>query len=123
MNYKGGTNPMSVKEKAEELAAAIEDSSELKNLKEAKAKLDGDKAAQELMKKLQSKQQRVKMMRQNGNELNEAMKDDLKSLHAEMEENEIVKDFMKRQEDFNNMMEKINNKLSTALQGEENNNE
>jgi cell fate (sporulation/competence/biofilm development) regulator YlbF (YheA/YmcA/DUF963 family) len=113
---------MSVKEKAEELAAAIKDSSELKNLKEAKAKLDEDKAAQELMKKLQSKQQRVKMMRQNGNELNEAMKDDLKSLHAEMEENEIIKDFMKRQEDFNNMMEKINNKLSTALQAEENNN-
>lgn len=112
---------MSIKEKAKELAAEIKNSDEYKNLQEAKAKLDDDKEAAELMQKLQSKQQRVQMMRQNGNELNEAMKKDLESLHAEMEENPIVSDFMQRQEDFNNIMEEVNNKLSTAIQDEEDN--
>ncbi|MBM7557099.1 YlbF family regulator [Halanaerobacter jeridensis] len=113
---------MSVKEKAEELAEAIKTSVEYKNLKEAKAKLDEDEEAAELLKKLQSKQQRVQMMRQNGQELNEAMKEDLKSLHSEMEDNKIVSTFMQCQEDFNKIMEEVNKELSTAIQGEEQNN-
>ena len=115
-------NLMSVQEKAEELAEAIKNSVEYKNLKEAKAKLDEDEEAAELLKKLQSKQQRVQMMRQNGQELNEAMKEDLKSLHSEMEDNKIVSTFMQCQEDFNKIMEEVNKELSTAIQGEEQNN-
>mgnify|MGYP006273654785 CR=1 FL=1 len=119
---KRRTNLMSVKEKAEELAAAIKNSVEYKNLKEAKAKLDEDEEAAELLKKLQSKQQRVQKIRQSGQELNEAMKEDLKSLHSEMEDNQIVSTFMQCQEDFNKIMEEVNKELSTAIQGEEQNN-
>ena len=113
---------MSVQKKAEELAEAIKNSVEYNNLKEAKAKLDKDKEAAELLKKLQSKQQRVQRMRQSGQGLNEAMQNDLKSLHSEMKNNKIVNTFMQCQEDFNKIMEEVNKKLSTAIGGEEQDN-
>ncbi|MGM0500892.1 MAG: YlbF family regulator [Bacillota bacterium] len=109
---------MSIQEKAKELAESIKNSVEYKNLKEAKAKLDEDEEAAELLKKLQSKQQKVQMLRQNGQELNESIKNDLKSLHSEMEDNKIVSTFIKYQEDFNKIMEEVNKELSTAIQGE-----
>ncbi|MFO7819494.1 MAG: YlbF family regulator [Halanaerobacter sp.] len=111
---------MSVKEKAEKLAAAIKNSSEFKTFKAAEKQLTEDDEAKDLMQKLQAKQQRVQMIRQSGQELNESMQDDLQSLHDEMQENEIVSNLMEKQEEFNQIMQEVNKILSTAMRGEEN---
>ena len=110
---------MSLEKKAQELADAISESTEFEELKEAEGKIETSEEAQNIIQKFQSKQKQVQMMQQTGQEINEDLKTEMQSLQAEMQENEIISDLMDKQEEFNKIMEEVNNVLSTAIQGEE----
>ncbi|MGM0369678.1 MAG: YlbF family regulator [Bacillota bacterium] len=110
---------MSLEEKAEELANAISESTEFEELREVEKELENDEEAQDIMQKFQSKQQQLQMLQQAGQEIDEDMKTELQSMRSEMQENEIISKLMDKQKGFNEIMEKVNNVLSTAIQGEE----
>ncbi|MFO7818949.1 MAG: YlbF family regulator [Halanaerobacter sp.] len=110
---------MSLEEKAEELAASIEDSDEFQALKEAEKKVEEDDEAKSILEKFQTKQQQMQMMQQAGGNINEAMKDEIESLRADMQENEIISGLMSKQQEFNKIMEEVNQVLSKAIQGED----
>ena len=116
---KGEINLMSLEAKAENLADAIANSDEFEELKGAEAKLEEDEEAQSIMQKFQSKQKQVQMMQQTGQEIDEDVKEELQSLRSEMQDNDVISELMSKQQEFNKIMEEVNNVLSTAIQGEE----
>ena len=116
---KGEINLMSLEAKAEELAAAIEGSDEFQALKEAEKKVEEDDEAKSILEEFQTKQQQMQMMQQAGGNINEAMQNEIESLRADMQENEIISGLMSKQQEFNKVMKEVNQVLSTAIQGEE----
>ncbi|MGM0501399.1 MAG: YlbF family regulator [Bacillota bacterium] len=110
---------MSIMKKAEELAEEIVNSSEYEDLKAKEEIMQGDEDAQKLLKELQAQQQRAQMAKMNGQQPGEDLQNDMKDLHAKMEKNEKVKDFMEAQDDFNKVMQTVNQTISSALQGDQ----
>ena len=110
---------MSLEAKAKELAAAIEDSDEFQALKEAEKKVEEDDEAKSILEEFQTKQQQMQMMQQAGGNINEAMKNEIQSLRADMQENRVISELMSKQQGFNKVMEEVNQVLSTAIQGED----
>ena len=109
---------MSVMEKAQELADEILDTDEYETLQAVQEKVNGDEDAQQILQQIQNKQRQAQMAQQNGQPVSDDIRQDLQSLQAKMQENDTLKELQEAEENFNKVMETVNQVISGALQGE-----
>ena len=110
---------MAIKEKAHELAQEIINSSEYEEMKQAEQAVMNDDEASDLMEELESVQQRIQMAQMNGQEIDQQQQKKIQNLKAKMQQNAKISDFLSAQQEFNEVMEDVNEIISDALQGKE----
>lgn len=106
---------LSVEQKAKELAEAIKETEEFETLKSAENKLNLDVTAQELLQKFQDKQQNLQQSQQQGQEVSQEEIQTLQSLQQEMQNNETIKTLMDAQQQFDNLLQEVNQTVLTSL--------
>ncbi|WP_028308708.1 YlbF family regulator [Desulfitibacter alkalitolerans] len=106
---------MSIEQKAKELAEAVKETEEYKNLNSAHARLKLDVAAQDLISKIQKLQEDVHRAQMEGQPVDNAKVDEMKALHVSAGQNETISRLFKSQETFNNLMQSISEKISQEL--------
>ena len=106
---------MSILESARELANAIENSPELRRVKEAELRLMLDIEARELVENFQNIQMEAVNNGVNYEDLPENMKKQLEDLENKMNENEIIKDYMMKNQELNQVLEAVNMMITSAL--------
>ncbi|TDX46600.1 YlbF family regulator [Orenia marismortui] len=110
---------MSIMKKAQELGESIVESTEYSELKTAEETMQADESAQAILQEFQAKQRMLQMMQMNGQEVNDETRNELEALQAKMQENENIKNFMDAQNKFNKVMQTVNQVITSALSGEE----
>ncbi len=110
---------MSILEKAHALGQEIAVSKELNDMKEAEHELMHDEAAQKIVLEFNEKQKSFMAMQQQGQELSESQKAEVKDLEERMLENPLIHRFFQAQQDFEKVLEEINNIISQAISGGE----
>lgn len=106
-------------DKAEELGDEILESSEYNELKDAEEAVESDETAKSLLDEFQAAQKRLQMAQANGQEVTQEQQQEIQSIQAKMQENEKIKEFMEAQQNFNKIMQTVNQVITSALQGEE----
>ncbi len=104
-----------IKKKAEKLAETIADSDEFIEMKEAEKKIDNDQKAAELVEKIENLQKKIDFDRTN-----EELKKKMASLQRKAWDNRKIKDFFQKQNEYSQLMKKVNDTLTDALKSENN---
>ncbi|MFW6022943.1 MAG: YlbF family regulator [Halanaerobiaceae bacterium] len=106
---------MSIMEKAKVLGEAIVDSQEYKDLKDAETKMYQDEQAKSLLDDFSAKQKRLQMAQANGQAISEKQQKEIQAVHAQMQGNEKVKEYMQAQQQFNQIMQTVNQTISSVM--------
>lgn len=106
---------MSILEKAKELADEIATSPELRKVKEAELRLMLDMEARELIEEFQNIQVEAINNGVNYEDLPEEQKNKLEALENKMNENEVIREYMNINQEFNQILESVNVMISSAL--------
>ncbi len=107
---------MAIKEKAEELANEIVESNEFKEMKLAEQKVMNDDEASDLIEDFESAQKRVQMAQRNGKSIDQDQQRKIQNLQAKMQNNNIIKEFIQAQQDFNEVMKEVNEVISATIE-------
>lgn len=110
---------MSVLDKARELAAEILDSSELVEMKNAEQAMLNDEEALKLIEEFKNKQKAYQLVKSQGKELTESQQQEVDDLESRMLDNPLILDYFRAQQNFENMLEEINNIIAGAISGGE----
>ncbi|OAT81405.1 YlbF family regulator [Desulfotomaculum copahuensis] len=108
---------MSVIEQARLLGDEIARSPELAAMRDAQEAMLGDSRAQEIIQEFQDKQKAFQMIQSQGHQLTESQKKDAEEMERRMMEHPLIVDFFRAQQDFEGMLEQINNIISEAISG------
>ena len=108
-----------VLDKAQELAAAISDSEELGQLKQAAGRVDGDEAATDALKKFSEKQEMVQRAASSGLQLPPEQMEELQEMQGQIRDIPSIQDFASAQTSFNQLMDQVNDIISAAVMGRE----
>ncbi len=109
---------MSIMEKAYELGQEIAMSKELREMKNAELEMMQDDEAQKIIQEFNEKQKLFMAMQREGKELTESQKEEVKDLEQRMLDNPLIYKFFKAQQDFEKVLEEINEIISRAIAGE-----
>lgn len=104
-----------IEKKAEKLAEAIANSDEFLNMKDAEDKIDNDQKAAELVEKIENLQKKIDLDRTN-----EELKNKMASLQRKAWQNKKIKNFFQRQNEYSQLMKKVNDTITDALKSENN---
>jgi len=110
---------MSVLDKARELAAEILQSTELIEMRNAEQVMLGDGNAQKLIEEFKDKQKTYQLVRSQGKELTQTQQQEVDDLESKMLDNPLILDYFRAQQNFENMLEEINNIIAGAISGGE----
>lgn len=108
---------MDVLTKAQELAEALEASSELNQMRTAEAAMQADPNAMALMQEFRGKQMEVYNMQVAGQEPTDTLTGELEGLRGKLQENILIMDFLAAQDKVGKILEYINSAISQVLQG------
>lgn len=108
---------MSVIEQARLLGDEIANSPELAAMRDAQDVMLKDSRAQEIIQEFQDKQKAFQMIQSQGHQLTESQKKDAEEMERRMMEHPLIVDFFRAQQDFEGMLEQINNIISDAISG------
>ena len=108
---------MSILEKAHALGEEISMSKELNDMKEAEQELMQNLEAQSIIQEFNQKQKKFLSMQKQGQELTESQKEEVKDLEQRMMENPLIHKFFTAQQNFEKVLEEINNIISKAISG------
>ncbi len=111
---------MSIMEKAKSLGEAIVASEEYESLKSAEADMYQDKDAKAILDDFSAKQKRLQMAQANGKPVSEKQQKEIQAVQTKMQGNEKVKAFMQAQQQFNQVMQTVNQTISSVMGGESN---
>ncbi|HPU35646.1 MAG TPA: YlbF family regulator [Bacillota bacterium] len=106
---------VTVYSKAKELAAELSKSKELHNVREAEARMLQDPEAWSIIDSFQKKQQVFYMLQSQGQTITEAQKKELEELEKQMVENPLIFDYFKAQQDFEQVLERINRIIGESI--------
>ena len=110
---------MSIMEKAKSLGKAIVDSKEYESLKNAEEKMYQDQEAKSLLDEFSAHQKRLQMAQANGKPVSEKQQKEIQNIQAKMQENNKVKEFMQAQQQFNQVMQTVNQTISSVMGAED----
>lgn len=108
---------MSIYEKARELAEAITNSDELRAVKENEIKIMIDPDARKIIEEYQAIQVEAINSGVQYEDLPQEKKDSMEALEKEMNDNEIVRDYIAASNELNQILESINMIIGSALNG------
>jgi len=102
-------------EKARSLGEAILESTEYRELKEAEEAMYNNEEAKTLLNELNAKQRQIQMAQANGKPINQKQQKEIQNIQARMQTNDKVKDFMEAQKNFNQVMQTVNQTITSVL--------
>lgn len=108
---------MSVHEKAQDLATALKESSEFKNMKQAVQDIEANPEAKQMMEDFKVKQQELQQKMMAGEQPGEDEMKQMESQFQVINMNEDVKKIFDAERSFGAVMEDVNKIMSEALQG------
>ncbi|GAB4271824.1 hypothetical protein Tfer_0512 [Thermincola ferriacetica] len=108
---------MTVLEKAKELAQAIAECDELKEVRAAETRMTLDPDAQDILREFQIKQREFYNIQVNGGELTEEQKRDVERIENRMSQNEYIRKFVGAQERFEALLNSVNMIIAQAISG------
>src|SRR6056297_2118980 len=106
---------MNLEKKAVELAEAIKDSEEYKELRSAEAQLKLDPKAMDLLEEIETIQQEVMMKQQSGQQIDQETTQKLQNLEQQMQLNLTIKKVMEKRKAFEEVMKNVNQTISQKL--------
>ncbi len=106
---------MSIMEKAKSLGEAIVASEEYESLKSAEADMYQDEAAKSILDDFSAKQKRLQMAQANGKPVSEKQQKEIQAVQTKMQGNDKVKAFMQAQQQFNQVMQTVNQTISSVM--------
>ncbi|WP_425801788.1 YlbF family regulator [Desulfitobacterium sp. Sab5] len=104
-----------IMEKAEALAAAIAQSTELDNLKITEKAMIANEQAQQLIAKFQEEQQRLYDLQAQGQELSEQDRNAINDMEQKVENNSLISAYLQAQGNFTQMLDSVNAILASAI--------
>lgn len=108
---------MSIFDKAKALADAISESDELKRVKETEIKVLIDMEARQIIEEFQQIQADAINAGISYDELAQDKKERLDYLEGQMNDNDIIRNYMEASNELNGILESVNMIISSALQG------
>ena len=108
-----------VLEKAAELAAAIEESDELKQVKEMQQVIQEDKEAEEILNSFFQMQQQMYELQGKGIEPDDELNAQYNAIQDKMEQNMNVAKYYQSQAALGQLLQQINGQITKAITGEE----
>jgi len=109
---------VSLFEKAKELGNQIRETQEYQELERCSESLKEDSEAQQIIQNVQEAQNSIEFSQKAGVEPSEDQNNQFNQLREQMMANLTVRNYMKAQEEFNNMMKQVNEAISTGITGE-----
>lgn len=111
---------MEVQRKAQELASAITNSNEFKNMLEAREKVNNHQAAKVMLRDFQKKQLELHKQQMEGEPVTPEQEEQLQQLFGVISINPYVRDLFEAEFAFSGMMMQVNEALAKVLDfGEE----
>lgn len=104
-----------IKEKARDLAAAIKESPEFQKVQSARARVKLDPTAQDLLQRLQQAQENIILSQQQGKPMGPDALNELRTLESQMQLNLTLKNLVDAQQEFDQVMEEVNQILVEVL--------
>lgn len=108
---------MSILEKARELGEEIASSPELQQMKEAEIAMMNDAQATDLMEEFNQKQRKYLDLKAQGTDLDSEQVKEAEDLERKVMGNELIVDFFRKQQNFERIIEQINEIISNAIAG------
>ncbi|MCL6636296.1 MAG: YlbF family regulator [Peptococcaceae bacterium] len=108
---------MSVIAKARELGEEIARSHELAAMIQAQQAMLQDPVARQIIDEFHQKQRLLQMIQTRGLELTESQKADVEDLEKRMLDNPLITEFFRTQQNFEQLLEEINQIISDAISG------
>lgn len=109
---------MSILEKAHELGQEIANSKELADMKNAELMMLQNEEAKKIIEDFNKKQHRYMEIQRQGQELTPSQKEDVQKIEETMLDQPLIYNFFKAQQNFERVLEEINNIISKAIMGE-----
>ncbi len=106
---------MSVLEKAKELGIELSNSKELHSLREAEEMMLKNQESQKAISEFNEKQEAFQVIQSQGLQLTEGQKKELEDLEMNMLNNPYVYNFFKAQQEFENVLQSINNIIAESI--------
>lgn len=106
---------MSVIEKARELGQEIRGCDEFKEVEQAGRNVNENVEASQVIKEMQDVQQQLEFSRNSGVEPSEDQINKFNEVRDKMNDNLIIKSYMKAQETFSKLMQDINSAISEGI--------
>ena len=110
---------MPVLDKAKELGEEISASQEIIRMRDTQNSMLASPEATSLVEEFNIKQKKYMELRNQGVELTDSQKKDVEDLEKRMLDNPLIVDFFRAQQEFERMLEGINNIISKAISGEQ----
>ncbi len=110
---------ISVLEKAKELGDQLAVSEELNEMKTSQLAVMQNPEAKAIVDEFQEKQQEYFRIQQQGQELNDSQKNNIKELEQKMSDNPLIAEYINKQQKFEKLLEEINNIISQSISGEQ----
>ncbi|ACV62952.1 conserved hypothetical protein [Desulfofarcimen acetoxidans DSM 771] len=104
--------------KARELGREIAESVELSAMRNAQDNMMSDPLAQSIIQEFEEKQQVYHMLRSQGQQLTEEQKQEIEAFEEKMLSNDLIVQYFKTQQEFEKIIEAVNNIISEAITGE-----
>ncbi len=108
---------MTIEEKTRELAELLKETEEYQNLTSAQTRIRLDPIAEDLIMKLQTRQQEIYTLQMEGKEPSMEIIQDIQLLETQVKSNLTLTNFIKAQEAFGTKMEELNKTLTKELFG------
>ncbi len=105
-------------EKAQILAQAISQSSELAQLRSTEQLMLANSEAQKIIGEFQAAQQRLADLQQSGQEPTLEDKESVSMIETKVENNPLISDYLGAQDHFTEMLDTVNTILASAIAGE-----
>lgn len=106
---------MSIIEKAKELGKVLSESKELNTMREAEKMMMENQEARDSIGQFDEKQRASQVIQAQGLQLTEGQVKELEELEFKMLNNPYVYNFFKAQQEFQNILESINNIIGEAI--------
>lgn len=109
---------MSIIEKARELGEEIASSVELGEMKNAEIAMMSDTEANRLVNEFNEKQRKYLELKSKGIDLTREQEEEVNDLERRVLDNPLIVDFFRKQQNFEKIIEEINDIISRAIAGE-----
>ncbi len=106
---------MSIFEKARELGQEIKETQEFKEIQRTGQNIKDNPDAQQLIQDIQTIQQQLELAENAGVQPDQEHLEELDNIRLKMENNILIKDYMKAQEDYSRLMQEVNNTISEEV--------